>query len=294
MTIAVLGLDALDYALAEKWGCDNILLENHQQLKTDSHSLEVPATIEVWPTIATGMPPSEHGVFLDATKRDDGVAITFARQLVEMMPSKLHKQIIAVRNFSSNGQNYPTTDREHVFESGVVKNWPGISPCEDWAIAGEWFSAFTTEELKPNEFRSRYLRQTGEQFGWLVGAAQAKEPIAGVHAHILDHMGHAYAERPETLRQYYTIVDNLVGMIRKVLPKIVIVSDHGMQTTVTEDEEPGVHSVRATISSSIDSELPASIYEIRSWLEERIDSGPATESSGVDAPMDHLKDLGYL
>jgi predicted AlkP superfamily phosphohydrolase/phosphomutase len=64
-TLTVLGIDAADYRLARQWDCSNILLGNSQEIQTFSYSLDVPATLEVWPTIATGKLPQEHGIVLD-------------------------------------------------------------------------------------------------------------------------------------------------------------------------------------------------------------------------------------
>lgn len=61
-TIAVVALDAADYALCQSWGCENILLDNHHELETFAYSGEKPITLEVWTSVATGVHPQEHGM----------------------------------------------------------------------------------------------------------------------------------------------------------------------------------------------------------------------------------------
>lgn len=56
MDITVLRLDAADYEPANNWSCENILLDRHGEVQTETYSLNVPATLEVCPSIATGLP----------------------------------------------------------------------------------------------------------------------------------------------------------------------------------------------------------------------------------------------
>lgn len=294
-TIVVLGIDAADYRLLQRWDCTNVLLENHAQLTTFSHSLYTPTTLEVWPSIATGVRPDRHGIVPDPTERADThflkkVAIAVLSQLPERIETG-----IRARKTSQYDSTFPQTNHDHVFETGSVYNWPGVTPCFDWSEESDWFQAINSGEMTEQEFHQRHLGNAGKGIGWLLGQAVAGIPIAGAHIHILDHMGHLYANRPEKLRKFYKKIDDMVEMLRERIDRLVILSDHGMQTTATDDPNPGVHSSRATFATTEESELPGSVLDVRAWLTDRLSHDVAYETTTrVDAPRDHLEDLGYL
>ena len=89
-SLTVLGLDAADYRLAKRWDCENLLLDNHCGIRTFSYSLDVPATLEVWPTIATGVTPEEHGVVLDRMGWDATPGLALFVRLAQALPEAAH------------------------------------------------------------------------------------------------------------------------------------------------------------------------------------------------------------
>lgn len=295
MTLAVLGVDAADYELIKKWNCQNLLLLNHRSLKTDSHSLDVPATLEIWPSIATGLHPTDHGVAVDPTQRKTR---SIGRQLISkfmmFLPNQIQSRILDAKT-SLVGSTLPTTDEPHVFESGAVTNWPGITPCHDWQRGMDWFNKVKDGELSEEEFRRREFGNAGKGLGWLRAQVKAGVPVAGCHIHILDTMGHIYGDHPESLEAAYRDIDDLVGELRSAVDQLVILSDHGMQCSVLGDDNPGVHSHRAFISTTESGPLPASVYDVREYISKQIISETVAESSTtIDAPTEHLEDLGYL
>ncbi|AFO55398.1 MULTISPECIES: alkaline phosphatase family protein [unclassified Natrinema] len=294
-TLCVLGLDAADYRLANRWGCENMLLENHGELESLTHSLDVPATLEVWPTIATGLSPTEHGVELDGVGWDNATGLSAVVRAVQLLPEPLHERLVDLKAQFSADSGYPRTDEPTVFEDGTVRNWPGVTPCYVWEREGEWFERATDGDLSADEFVRRYFGTTGSCFGWLAGQSLSSVPIVGVHAHVLDHTGHMYARRPTALRRIYERVDSLLGWLRSRVDRLVVLSDHGMQTTATNDPDPGVHADHALIATTESGPLPTDVLSVRDWLEDRIDAGqPERTNATVDAPREHLEDLGYL
>lgn len=293
--LTVLGIDAADYRLAQRWDCENLLLDNHREIKTFSYSLDVPATLEVWPSIATGQPPQEHGVVLNQQGWDNTTGLDILVKLAQLLPEKVHSGLLRLKEYQF-GSSIHQTESAHIFDRGSVYNWPGLTPCFDWNLESEWFRNVTTGDLSEEEFRRRYLGSAGKSIGWLAGQSTAGVPIAGAHVHYLDHMGHLYAKRSDPLKSAYEEMDALVGWLREQVDRLVIISDHGMQTTSTDDSDPGVHSPHALMATTETEELPESVMDVRDWLEERVDgNGNETESEAtVDAPMEHLQDLGYL
>jgi hypothetical protein len=139
---------------------------------------------------------------------------------------------------------------------------------------------------------------TGKEFGWLVTMASPETPLVGAHSHILDIAGHVYADRPEKLETIYRWVDEQLGWVRANTAALVVLSDHGIETSVLKDDNPGEHSWRAMLSvtDNIDLPLPESIYEIRSWLESQRPEAATRppETAHVDTDIEHLRDLGYI
>ncbi|SEV83925.1 alkaline phosphatase family protein [Natrinema salifodinae] len=293
-TICVLGIDAADYELAKEWDCDNLLLETSNRLTVEPYSLDVPATLEVWPSIATGASPDDHGITLHPTESGEFEIRQFLTLFGSKLPDPVKKPLKRAYNeVSSTG--YPTTDRESMFQKGTVYNWPGVTPCYDWDRELEWFRGVQNGDVSESEFCQRSFGLAGKGVGWLRSQAMMNVPIAGAHVHYLDSTGHIYADRPERLREHYERMDELVAELRDRTDHLLIVSDHGMKTAAVDDAELGVHSMRPFISSSKDAELPGHVLEIREWVEKLVDGEMEFEdASEIDAPTEHLADLGYL
>lgn len=294
-SLAVLGLDAADYGLVNKWGCDNLLLENHQPIETFSHSLDVPATLEVWPTIATGQDPSGHGIILDGGGSSSrGPVWKLLTRTATTLPNRLIEPIVSYKNMFF-GKNLPQTSADTIFDAGTVKNWPGVTECYDWKQGLSWFNQVQNGEMGENEFVNRDLGNAGRGIGWLASQALSGVPIAGVHIHILDSTGHIYAERPEKLKTIYEMVDELISWLKTIVDHLIIISDHGMQTRAMDDPEPGVHSTRSYIASTESESLPSDVMDVRDWIENKeITNTQSDDRGNIDAPVEHLEDLGYL
>jgi hypothetical protein len=294
-SIAILGIDAADYSLAKKWGCDNILLENNSEIDTFSYSHDFPATMEVWPSIATGLSPQEHGITIDPASNRESIVMKLAIKANQLMPSSISSSVVAAKE-NIFGSSSPVTTSDHIFsDGGAVLNWPGVTECIDYNNAAVWFKKFKENRLSEGEFYNKVIGNAGRGMGWLASQSISNVPIFGVHIHMLDYMGHIYAKRPALLKKAYLDIDMLISRLLDRVDELLIISDHGMQTTELDDPHPGVHSTRALISSTMSDELPGSVLEVRDWLEGRKPDILSSHSfSEIDAPESHLRDLGYL
>lgn len=292
--IAILGIDAADYRLVKKWDCENLLLNSHAELEPITHSLDKPATLEVWPTIATGLLPEDHGVTVTDLQWDSK-GLQLASKVTQYLPSDVRYRLGNLFRDNNELQS-PQTDSPHIFENGAVYNWPGITPATDWGMASKWFGQVKRKEISEQEFFQYQFGNAGKGVGWLASQISAGVPIAGAHIHVLDHMGHVYAKRPSTLEDSYKKVDELVGWLREKVPRLIVVSDHGMQTVATDDSEPGVHSWHGLIASTGEREhLPETVVDVRDWLEGQIiEENSSKTTTDVDAPTEHLRELGYI
>lgn len=296
-SVIVVGLDAADWRLIEQWDLENLLLDQHTRMESICHTHDYPATLEVWPSIATGLPPSKHGVILNAADRPTRSRLhRRATQMFNYLPDSIKNYAQSLRR-NIGAESFPQTEAQTVFENGEVKDWPGVTPCKDWQQESTWFSEVEAGKLDVSQFKSRSLGHVGSHLGWLAGMAEAEIPIAGVHIHYLDYIGHMFAKSEDPIREAYSQMDSFIGWLRQRTNRLIIISDHGMQTTITNDSNPGVHSQEAYISTTLDGELPTNVLDVRNWIEEQIslqDINRERSETRMDAPREHLEDLGYL
>ena len=291
--IAVLGLDALDIALVERWGCENLQLDAIAPLETEAWSTEYPHTREVWPSIATGKTPAEHGLSLDDTSETEwsNPLIDAASRMSSYLLPRSVREVIGESLHHQTKRELPQTETAHLFDD--VYMWPGLTPAthltDSWAIYDRVREEKITEAELRNELRTLFL----DEVGWL---AQASGSVVGVHSHILDVAGHLFARREDRLREYYESVDALVGWLRYEVDELVVISDHGMQVSwFDEDTEPGQHSFRAIVAATCEIEgLPDSIYDVKEWLSSNASSQSESRAASMDVTTDQLRSLGYI
>lgn len=301
MTLAVLGLDAADPRLANAFECENLLLSSHAPLESFALTRDTPLTAEVWPVIATGSMPEESD---RGTRGSDwtgsvGILERLAKQFV---PKRTRSTIGRYLRLGKPGaEMFGDVDENHVFAPGAVFNWPGLTPTRTWKRAEYWLEKYHDGTIDDFDFLRRQLAFTGQEVGWLASMSQVGFPIVGVHAHILDHAGHAWARQPEKLERTYQHVDRLAGVLRNHPPisELVVLSDHGMQTVVTNDDSPGHHSFEGMVASTFEDEnLPADVTSVRDWLGLHTPSadpvGDPWSETTFDTPTEHLRELGYL
>lgn len=295
-TIAVVALDAADYRLLERWNCDQLLLDSHGSLETFSHSLKEPHTLEVWPTIATGVSPEKHGIgpTEDHQTKWDNPIIDFGRKLTSWaLPQEFRTQLgkTLLATGASVEHSYPTTDVDHVFDAAHM--WPGVMPASHLGQAWDLLNGLYEGQFDDGELEYELFELTHQELNWTA----VQTGLVGVHCHVLDVAGHAYCRREDRLRHYYERVGHLVSALRTCVDEVIILSDHGMQVDWLDDENPGSHSFDAAISTTMDCSLPSHVTEVADWLdrhrpspEEEADSAEAI----VDTTREQLEELGYL
>jgi hypothetical protein len=296
MTMIVLALDALDTALVEHYDIETYRLDGWTRMETVAHQFEHPFTPEAWATVATGLHPTEHGVTEEGTSSWDNPVIDFASQFVGHLGvhtrATLGNAITAV-----TGEEYTvgTTDVPTVFDPGyaVVHNWPGVANGDElrkcWQI--------TDGDPPKEQFERELLGMGAQQFGWAREMTDHPIALAGVHVHTVDMASHAYGDQEAELHRLYEWVAERVAEIREALgpdDHLLVLSDHGSYTSFLDPGEvPGKHAFRAFASTTHPDDPPESVFEVKEWIEERIDTG-AVQESELDLPTEQLKDLGYI
>lgn len=308
-TLGIVALDAADYALAREWNCENILLERHRELETFAYSGKHPNTLEVWTSAATGVGPADHELASTGEQQQwQNPALKYASTVAPYLLPKQARITIGtwLRGDSDEngdvGMTLRQTSHSHLFQPDghVVRWWPGVTPGDHLSQTWHWLNLASSDEISDDELWRRLYGNAGLEAGWLQGMGQTGVAVAGVHMHVLDAAGHAFATHPDRLREVYERVDRLLGSVREHVDELLVLSDHGMQVEwVDGDSEPGFHSWRALASTTLPEEPPAHVFGVRDWVEARADDFGGGRSAEhrpavMDTTEDQLRDLGYL
>lgn len=301
MTVIVLAIDALDAGLVDYFDLDALKLDSHGQMETFSYMQDAPYTPEVWPSIATGLHPKDHGVTDEGISSWDNPLVNFASRFTGKLPLPIRIKLGAIAR-DTTGAEYAVgeTDSESIFDGDgrVVHNWPGVANGEE--LASVWHIMFDEEDHTAAEFERKMYGKGAGKFAWAEEMLRHEVALAGVHVHVPDALGHAYADDEDKLRKCYQWTANWVARIEDALGEnddLVVLSDHGMVTTFYNDEDdrgmdPAVHSWRAYTASTFE-DVPGSVFDVKDWLEPKIDQY-VDSSEKMELPEEQLRQLGYI
>ena len=316
MTLIVLALDALDAGLVEEWELDNLKLNNHKQIETFSGDRGQPHTIEVWPSIATGLRPEEHGINRDNASEWSTLLNPFFKIGAKFLSYRMRMKVGSILESFGFVHDYSLSEVDcETFMDGerrAVHNWPCVENSDElkemWKIFEE--EVYTVEELNRLTFG-----KSAEQFGWAREMLNYNLELAAVHIHALDVLGHSYTTYDEdigaltnsgefyegpgnidNLKEAYEKVGRFVKEIENNLDEeddILILSDHGMKNSILDDDDLGKHSFRAFASTTMDKDLPDSVFEYKEWIEDGLIEVHEDEET-VNMPKEQLRELGYI
>lgn len=297
MTLVLLGLDALDAALVDRFDMDAYRLDASGEIETFAHSREVPYTLEVWPTVVTGVGPDEHGITESGTSDWNNPILELGSKLTGQLPEGTRGRLGRfVRETTGEREKLAETGSWSVFDrpDAVVHNWPGVYEGSDLQRAWDLMEA-TTEGMDRSTFERELMGLCAQQFGWAREMLNHSVGIAGVHVHTLDAAGHAYSTDETALTRIYDRVAKYVDELHSALgpeDDILLLSDHGMKTEFLDDDSG--HSFRAFAATTSD-DVPASVYDVVDWIEMNTGDPAASEDSGgVDIDEEQLRNLGYI
>ena len=297
--LLVLALDALDHEHVRNFDVPALELENHQPIETFSYMKEQPYTLEVWPTVATGLGPEEHGLTGGGTSEWDNPAIDFLSKFTSKLGGNTRDRLGNLAE-SIAGAEYsiPETDADHVFqgEGRVVHNWPGVFNSKE--LKRVWDTANPDEgEQTIHGFEREIFGIGAEQFGWTREMLNHDLGLVGCHVHTLDMCGHIYRHDETRYRRVYERVNEWVADLCDHLGEnddLLLLSDHGIHTAWdSSDAEPGHHSNRAMAATTLDRELFDDVHDVREWIEAAIEDVDVSQDK-MDVPTEQLEDLGYI
>lgn len=299
MTLVVLAIDALDPVHVEASGTDEFQLSTWGECETFAHMYEKPHTSEVWPTVATGRHPSDHGVTEETTSEWDNPLVNFASRFTGRLSGR-HRAILGEIAQRITGADWQLQEVESpTFLDGtgrVVHNWPGVHRGSELQRAWEVFRRANQDDMSAQEFDRQIRGIAAEQFGWCREMLDHDLNLVAMHVHVIDATGHVYRDDRERYYDAYRWTAKRLEEVRSVMApddELLIVSDHGIETSwVSGDENPGSHSWRAFSSTTLDTR-PKSIFEVRDWVEDHV-ADATTEEDDLDIPEEQLRDLGYI
>jgi len=313
MTLVVLGLDALDAAQVDYFDIGEFKLNTFGNLETFAHQNPIPHTGEVWPSVATGLQPTDHGITHGGESKWDNVVVEYASRLMGPYLSMETRADLGriIRRLTGADWEINETDDPTFFdgEGRHVHNWPGTINGNE--VRKVWRHInHTVEKGSPQEDFDRKLCATeAEKFAWVEEILNFNTVLVGTHVHLLDASGHAYASNEEHYRFFYEKAADYVRSIREAMDdndEMLILSDHGINTEWLENDtahidsvsDVGHHSFRAYSASTLDSR-PKDVLEVKEWVEEHIaphqrEYDRRRERTELDMPEDTLRELGYI
>lgn len=300
MTLVILGLDALDTAHIGNFGMDEVQLRSHGEMETFSYMLDRPHTGEVWPTIATGLHPREHGITGSTEAEWDSYLVEFASKFTGHLQFTTRNKLGNLAN-SLLGASWELaeTDCESFLNAPnrACHNWPGVYRSSELERLWKTLEIVNDNGMSREEFDRTLYGEAAEKFGWVTEMLRHDTEIVATHIHLVDLAGHVYGSDRDHYETFYDWTNRKVREVKEQMSdddELLILSDHGMKTTWTDpdDENAPEHSFRAFSASTLDSR-PEDVFDVRDWVESHV-QGVESSSDQVDLPEEQLRELGYI
>lgn len=295
MTLVVLALDGLDGKLVNRFNADAYRIGTRGDVETYAHDHDGPYTLEVWPTVATGLHATDHGVTGTNTSEWDNPLVEFASKFAGMLSGPMRARIgHIIRDTTGASYAIPETEAETMFDGRgrVVHNWPGVENSEE--LRDVW--RMTNQDYSQAAFEREVYGKAAAQFGWTKEMLNHNVSLIGVHIHALDVFGHSYHDDEGALQAAYDRVGEFVQDLRDEMTdddELLLISDHGIKTTFTDPaEEASEHSWRAYASSTLDT-VPDSVFSVREWVESVVEEVDVDDEA-LEMPKEQLRQLGYI
>lgn len=309
MTV-VLGWDGLDYELVEEFGLADEFGVHSKELETfDNDVLGKPHTYEVWPSIITGLPPEQHGIYAatesDGVAWDSDVLATVASLSRYCIPDGLRTRVGALLRERGAGLDFkaPTYYRDESIETVfdertsraiTIPNYR-VDQDDDLGLVydrgadlGEFLNVGNGEEgetvHKPKtslpKLEERLISELTSKLGAVRATIQREYDLVFVWLGYLDTVGHLEptVDAAGWQERAYLRAARLTENLRSTMQPedtLICVSDHGLQN--------GHHTHNAFIGSSDEHVLD----EVQSVLDVRDGIELVTPASGTveDPPI---------
>lgn len=306
MTFIILALDGLDAGLVDYWDIEELKLNRHGEMETFNYGFEDPYTLEVWPTIATGLHPEEHGITAKDSSEWGNPILGYLSKFAYLLPSDVQSRLgTYIEEVTGSDFSLAETSERTFFDGPkrTVENWPGVK--DSHKLEEVW--KMTSAGYSHSAFRREVLGKAAGQFGWAREMLRHDPVLAGVHIHALDVLGHAYTEKGkqdkhasgkiQDLKKSYQDIGLKVRDLKDALSDnddLLILSDHGITNEIIDsrDTDFGSHSFRAFAATTLDEPLPEDVFMVYDWVESHTEH--AEEEESMEMPKERLRELGYI
>lgn len=326
MTLVVLGVDALDPDLVDPGEHPNLALTRYRPINTIPSSTGEPSTHELWPTIITGLPPSEHGLTLDDGVSWESDLLNYGSAIAEYVLPKSTRVRLGAWLLNNTAEDTFRTPASYYDEHGLDTVFDDVAstaigvpnyvtdPDEqdrEHALRKRMGSLFERDpdvegghtSSDPAEFYERCLEMSMIRIARTRRALRSRRyELVFAYTSGLDLVGHVAHDRPELQASAYDELDEFIGELRDDLgpaDDLLLVSDHGLQDGLHTDT-----AMVAATSSALVSNVE-SVTDVRASIENALDAtdytpserdfGAAASDDGTsDDVREHLQDLGYM
>ncbi len=252
--VVILGIDALEYDLVEKWNLKNLKQVEYGKTILPLQKGQEPATVIIWPCFITGKEPKDMGystvyVFAKPLQFFINIFTPFIRKLFidteaetrtekkEGKQSILDKFAKLLKKFNlSHKPNRKDIKAETIFENKSLKSVHLHIPVYDKddfpdyrkdivKVIAEKAYQPVIEIKQKKEFKQR----SKEVFDYL---KKDNWQIFMQYFYVLDGVQHIYYKNPKKIAEFYLMFDEFVKKVSKIVDDktlILIVSDHGQK-----------------------------------------------------------------
>jgi hypothetical protein len=313
--IIILGFDALDAALIERYGLGEQFGRTETIGTYCNPIVGEPHTLELWPSLISGAHADEHGI----KAATPGGGVDWDSRLLQLaadaaagiVPQSVRSAIgrrlrdrvglsmtaagefPAETVFDSGGKaisipNYQTAyDREHGLDASRTDIWGTITP--DRSVA---------EGIEPQvgleTVWATLSGAAGNRLGHTLAAIQQGHDLVWTWFGLLDTIGHIQPAMDADLEaRGYRLAASIVELVRETAPDdavVVALSDHGLQ-----DGHHTEYATLATGAASPHDEI-SSVLDVAGWVDRHRGGVGVTDvgyGDGVGEMHRQLEALGY-
>ena len=258
--IMILGIDALEYTLVEKWDLKHLKqIEYGKTVVPIIKGWKEPATVIVWPCLITGVEPEEMGfttpiLFVQPFKwffenihrpiRDFMFRHSYVDNVSE---KKVGQEVLNIfKDVTKNaGFTRPPSKRDikapTIFDNKKIKSVHLHIPVYDEELdtLERWIIFDVMDKkIKTSDFVKKYEKEFEDRCKEVFHYVEKNDwDLFMTYFYCLDPIQHALFNRKLTIMNWYLKFNEFVGELKKRLPKdvlLLIVSDHG--------QEKGIHT----------------------------------------------------
>jgi hypothetical protein len=320
--IIVLGWDGLDTELISEFGLDGRFGMQQTTIATECNPvIGKPHTMELWPSMITGVGPDEHGVV--AVDESDGVEWDnpLLNHAAPLARSVLPQSVVSElgRILRQNGADldakrpayYEDVGVPTVFDdiSGRAISIPNYQTAYDRqhkldANRDELWAALDIDKSPTNAVRPQVDAARvydilgtalGKRLGHTMQAMQSGAPLVWTWFGVLGSVGHMNPAVDESLqRDWYGVAASVTELVHSMAgpeTTVIAVSDHGIQD--------GVHTEYATLCSDSPDACAAidHVHDVADWIRASAPTGHSQAGEADETPeqvQSHLEELGYI